>query len=250
MGSGYLNNHQWSSSNSSPRTAHSPLPSLPPFDQHPYNNRKRGLEGEPEEPVAKRITRSMGPASVYNPNIPPLRLEPPRLPVPSNLNMSTGQPMNHGYNTSTNIPQNVPLLPPLTGRSMAPTTPTSWATQLPMLTPSGSRTANGHTTPSRHQSPHSVQELLAYGSSPLQGPNSPLDMYNRSSPYKPVRQVNYLLHPPPNATMHGYPINPNQISYHTLGKREYRNGVISDSYAPPHSYPQQLPVLLQPNFRA
>jgi hypothetical protein len=255
LGPGFLNGHHWSSSNSStPTVVASPLPPLPRFEQNLYS-RKRSYDEEAEEPVAKRVTRSMGPAPLYNPSVPRLRLEAPRLP---NLTISTSQPVIHNYNGA-----NVPLLPPLTGRSMAtvfPTTPTNWPPQLPMLTPTGPRNASGHNTPSRHESPHShsVQDLLAYGSSPItanfpsQGQNSPLDYcQNRSSPYKPVRHVNTLLYPPSQSTMRDYPISANQMHYQPLGakRNDYRSGIVPD-YASQHSHYQTLPVLPQPDFRS
>merc|ERR1711977_351288 len=98
------------------------------------------------------------------------------------------------------------------GRAMstvyAPSTPSSW-TPVPMLTPSG-HTTSGYSTPSRRHSPHSVQELLSYGSSPISanfpghvpGHSSPsIFLQQRSSPYKPVRHVNTLLYPPPSRSM-------------------------------------------------
>ena len=230
----------------------SPLPDL----DFRYMARKRSHDGDSEEPAAKRVTRpqTSGQAS-FNLTIPPLRQDVPRLPVP-NLTISTNQPMNSHYHEVTSFAQNVPHLPPLNGRAMSsvyPSTP-AWTPQLPMLTPTGPQNqsgalhSNGFTTPSRRQSPRTVQDLLSLGSSPISANfptnlNSPsFFLQQRASPYKPVRHVNTLLYPPPSASMHDYTANMDQIHYQPLGKRnEYRTGVVP-------SY--QYPVLPQPNFRA
>ncbi|KAL2075680.1 hypothetical protein VTL71DRAFT_623 [Oculimacula yallundae] len=250
--SSLTNGHQWPSNNSLPPIS-SPLTSLPDAEYKGYS-RKRSYDGEAEEPVAKRITRpSTGPLQ-YTSAIPPSRQDARRLPVPD-LTISTSQSMSSGHNAPTSMAQNVPLLPPLSGRSMsavyAPSTPSSW-TPMPMLTPSG-HTASGYSTPSRRHSPHSVQELLSYGSSPISAnfPNhsSPsIFLQQRSSPYKPVRHVNTLLYPPPSGSMHDYSINTDQMHYQPLGKRnDYRTGIVPD-YS--HTPPNQWPVLRQPNFNS
>lgn len=213
--------------------------------------RKRSYDGDAEEPAAKRVTRLQS----FNSTMPPLRQDAPRLPVP-NLTISTSQPMNNNYNEATSFSQNVPILPPLNSRAMStvyPSTP-AWTPQLPMLTPTGTPSQhgplhpNGYVTPSRRQSPHSVQELLSLGSSPISANfptnhNSPsFFLQQRASPYKPVRHVNTLLYPPPSASMHDYTANMDQIHYQPLGKRnDYRPGVVPW---------QQYPVLPQPNFHA
>ncbi|KAG0648661.1 Meiotically up-regulated 80 [Hyphodiscus hymeniophilus] len=228
---------------------------LPEFELR-HMPRKRSYDGDSEEPAAKRVTRPQtnGPSS-FHPTMPPLRKDVPRLPVP-NLTISTSQTMGNNYPDVTSFAQHAPLLPPLNGRAMStvyPTTP-AWTPQLPMLTPTGPPNqhgplhSNGFTTPSRRQSPHSVQELLSLGSSPISAHfptnhNSPsFFLQQRASPYRPVRHVNTLLYPPPSASMHDYTANVDQIHYQPLGKRnEYRPGVV-----PSYHYP----VLPQPNFHA
>lgn len=247
----------------------SPLPAMPDLD---VRTRKRAYEGDNEDPPAKRerVTRplpSSGPVPSFAPKDPVIRHDGPRLPVP-NLTISTSQPYTHGYNGANGYPQHVPLLPPLSGRSMStvfPTTPT-WTPQLPnpqlpMLTPTGSNSngshhnipnTNGYHTPSRRTSPHSVHDLLSLGSSPVsanyqQNYNSPsFYLQQRASPYKPVRHVNTLLYPPPSASMHDYSVmNASQMHYQPLGKRnDYRQGI---------AYPsnnQNQWTLPQPNFHA
>jgi len=255
-----MNNHRWSTaSNLAPLT--SPLSAVPDFDQR-LQPRKRSYDGDAEEPVAKRVTRPTTIPAQFIPNVMPPRNDAPRLPVP-NLTISTSQPMGMSHHTPTAMAPNGPLLPPLGGRAMAtvyPTTPNTWAPQLPMLTPTGphSVTSNGYSTPTRRQSPHSVQELLSYASSPIssnfpghnQGQVSPsVFLQQRSSPYKPVRHFDTLLYPPPSASMHDYSVDVDQIHYQPLGKRnDYRSGIVPD-YTNHTPYQQHWPVLPQPNFR-
>jgi hypothetical protein len=238
----------------------SPLPTMPDLDM---GAKKRSYDGDTEDPPAKRITRpAPGPMPSFTPNMPPLRQDAPRLPVP-NLTISTSQPYSVNHNGANGYVQHAPLLPPLSGRAMSsvfpPTTPT-WTQQLPtpqlpMLTPTGphhngTHNGNGYSTPSRRTSPHSVHDLLSLGSSPVsanyQNFNSPsFYLQQRASPYKPVRHVNTLLYPPPSASMHDYSSVPAaQMHYQPLGKRnDYRQGV---AYPPNH----QQWTLPQPNFHA
>jgi hypothetical protein len=253
-----INNHRWPAT-STLAPFSSPLSAGPDYDQR-VQSRKRSYDGELEEPVAKRVTRSATTAPAQFMHGPP-RSDVPRLPVP-NLTISTSQPMANGYSSVTSMSQNVPLLPPLSGRAMStvyPATPNNWAPQLPMLTPTGPHSANvnGYSTPTRRQSPHSVQDLLSYASSPISctfpnhnpGHISPsVFLQQRSSPYKPVRHFDTLLYPPPSASMHDYSINVDQMHYQPLGKRnDYRSGIVPD-YAS-HTPYQHWPVLPQPNFR-
>lgn len=248
-------NQQWPVNNYA-ATLSSPLPSMPEHDLRA--TRKRSYDGDAEEPAPKRITRPSTTVPVNFPQTaPPMRHDAPRLPVP-NLTISTSQPMSTGYNSASSL--NGPVLPPIGGRAMSsvyPTTP-SWTPHLPVLTPTGPpnhgpHSANGYSTPSRRQSPHSVQELLSLGSSPISAnfPHNPghispsLFLQHRNSPYKPVRHVNTLLYPPPSASMQNFSTNPGQMHYQPLGQRnEYRSGVVPE-YASHHPY--QLP---QPNFHA
>ncbi|KAK0125334.1 hypothetical protein ONS96_009183 [Cadophora gregata f. sp. sojae] len=253
--SSFMNGHQWPVNNSLPPIS-SPLTNLPESEYRGYT-RKRSYDGEADEPVAKRVTRPQTGPLQHGSTIPSLRQDARRLPVPD-LTISTSQPMSNGYSASTTMSQNAPVLPPLSGRAMstvyAPSTPSSW-TPIPILTPSG-HTTSGYSTPSRRHSPHSVQELLSYGSSPISanfpshipGHSSPsIFLQQRSSPYKPIRHVNTLLYPPPSASMHDYSINTDQMHYQPLGKRnDYRAGIVPDYSHPNH----QWPALRQPNFHA
>lgn len=250
-----LNNHLYQSPHSQAPLS-SPLSGLPDLDFRNYT-RKRSYDGDADEPVAKRVTRPVSSQAQYVPSISAIRSELPRLPVP-NLTISTSQPPTiNGYNSSSST---LPLLPPPNGRAMSgvyPSTPASWAPQLPMLTPTGPPPNVGYSTPSRRHSPSSVHDLLSYGSSPISG-NFPhhtpghispsVFLQQRSSPYKPVRHVNTLLYPPPSASMHDYSVNQDHMHYQPLGKRnDFRSGIVPD-YASHPTY--HYPVLPQPNFHA
>ncbi|RFU31651.1 hypothetical protein B7463_g4663, partial [Scytalidium lignicola] len=255
-------NQQWPTNNYSVPALSSLPPPVP--NLQPITSRKRAFEDDMGEPAAKRVTRS-APATMvpFQPAPAPvhMRSDAPRLPVP-NLTISTTQALNSSYPAVANFAHSSPsVLPPLNGNralSAYPTTP-SWTTQLPMLTPTagqqGPHSAGGYGTPTRRQSPHSVQDLLSIGSSPISaifpgynpGHISPsVFLQQRASPYKPVRHVNALLYPPPSASMHNYSANIDQMHYQPLGKRnDYRAGIVPD-YTSNSAY--QWPVLPQPNF--
>lgn len=261
----YNYNQQWPAQYNTPPFV-SPLPSMP--DLVPELNlqpsaRKRGYEETADEPPAKRVTRSNASQMPLHATIPASRQNLPRLPVPG-LSISTTQ------GSYPSIQQNVPLLPPLIGgRAMStvyPSTP-AWTPQpQASLTPTGavghshSHGLNGtnYGTPSRRQSPRSVQDALSMNSSPISG-NFPVSTHNhnspsfflqqRSSPYRPVRLPNTLLYPPPSASMHNYTTSIDQMHYQPLGKRnDYRSGVVPEFASHPiyHSWP----TLPQPNFNS
>ncbi|KAH8811953.1 hypothetical protein F5884DRAFT_750282 [Xylogone sp. PMI_703] len=240
----------------------SALPPVPNLQQ--TASRKRSLEDDIVEPPAKRVTRS-APATMVPFQAAPMhmRSDAPRLPVP-HLTISTTQALNTSYPAVASFAQSSPsVLPPLGGNraisSAYPTTP-SWTPQLPMLTPTAVSqqpplSAGGYGTPTRRQSPHSVQDLLSIGSSPVStvfpgynpGHISPsIFLQQRASPYKPVRHVNALLYPPPSTSMHNYSASIDQMHYQPLGKRnDYRSGIVPD-YTSNSTY--QWPILPQPNF--
>jgi len=241
----------------------SPLSSMSEVDMR-SGGRKRSCDSDSDEPATKRVLRPISNATAtFPPSMPRMRQDVPRLPVP-NLTVSTSQPMNTGYSGVTSLTQNLPLLPPLSGRAMStvyPSTP-SWTPQLPVLTPSGlqsqngSQSVSGYGTPTRRHSPRSVQDLLSLGSSPVSAnfPNhntghiSPsFFLQQRASPYRPVRNVNTLLYPPPSASMHDFAANVEQMHYQPLGKRnDYRTGVVPEYASHPY---QQWPILPQPNLQ-
>ncbi|XWW97927.1 hypothetical protein V2A60_005923 [Cordyceps javanica] len=122
--------------------------------------------------------------------------------------------------------------------NMAPTYPTAATAIHPPV---------GLGTPSKRRSPG---RLVQYTSSPMAEPygagsamhtplaltplaNSPsIYLQQRSSPYKPIRHVNRLLHPA-STSLDQYhlsvPINPSQIHYQPLGRRnDVRTGVVPE----------------------
>ncbi|RDL39527.1 Cyclin-like protein [Venustampulla echinocandica] len=245
-------------------TSSSPLATMPEQELR-SSTRKRSYGGDAQEPSAKRVTRSSTKPVPFPSNGPIMRADVPRLPVP-NLIIPTSQPLNSSYTRATSLSQNAPVLPPINGRMMStvyPSTP-SWTPNVPLLAATGQSVqhepqgTNGYSTPSRRQSPHSVQDLLSLGSSPISatfpshspGHISPsFFLQQRNSPYKPVRNVNTLLYPPPSASMQGFSANLDQMHYQPLGRRnDYRPGVVPE-YTSHNAY-QQWPVLPQPNFHA
>lgn len=262
---GFHYNQQWPASYGAQTS--STVPTIPEHDLR-SSARKRSFDGNSEQSASKRVTRPAVNGSSFPSTAPPRRNDIPRLPVP-NLTISTSQPMSSYIHPSSALSQNVPLLPPPNGaRSMSavyPTTP-SWPPNLPVLTPTGppsqhgTPNGNGYSTPSRRTSPHSVQDLLSLGSSPVSGNyaghnpghiSPSFFLQQRNSPYKPVRHVNTLLYPPPSASMHGYSANVDQMHYQPLGRRnDYRPGVVPEYASQGPYHQQQWPVLPQPNFHA
>lgn len=238
----------------------SPLPPMPDLDLRP-GSRKRSYDDNSEERPMKRIAQPQPPiVTPSNSSRLSNRQNLPRLPMPS-LTIPPREPM---HPVSGNFSaQNGTVLPPLNGRSMSsvyPTTP-GYHQQQSLLTPTGTQApSHSFNTPSRHQSPRSIQDLLS-GSSPISASfsrgasfshnNSPSIFYQqRSSPYKPVRHVNTLLHPPPHASTQGLPaannMAPRQMHYQPLGKRnDYRTGVVPEFQGYGQWHGQGLP---QPNF--
>ncbi|KAK4186660.1 hypothetical protein QBC35DRAFT_386687 [Podospora australis] len=190
--------------------------------------------------------------SVYAPpQASPLSLPPL---VPGVRAMSTVYPTTTGY-----APQQTATVtagPNMPSVSQAVTTPT---TSFPPMT---------YGTPTKRLSPqHPFASSSGYaGSSPAGDPfghhggsasglHTPIShspsvyLQQRNSPYKPVRQVNTLLIPPPSAFLHQYhfpnAVTPNQMHYQPLGRRnEYRTGIVPEytvgghqgNQAPPSGY--------------
>ncbi|KAG5940304.1 hypothetical protein E4U53_007614 [Claviceps sorghi] len=136
---------------------------------------------------------------------------------------------------------------PVTATASAPIPP-AVPTSYPMTT-LPTQTAMGYGTPTKHHSPGRL--LPNYGSSPLVesfGPasashtpvvhtpisNSPsVYLQHRASPYKPIRNVNRLLYPPPSASLDQYhisvPVHPNQMHYQPIGRRyDLRTGIVPE----------------------
>ncbi|KAK3334126.1 hypothetical protein B0T19DRAFT_440819 [Cercophora scortea] len=173
----------------------------------------------------------------------------------------------------------------------APHNPVSTAAcpSVPSAAPAATPTTNyppaSYGTPTRRLSPqHTHTPTAPYASSsPLNdahyhhpyanagsasGMHTPIShspsiyLQQRNSPYKPIRHVNTLLHPPPSAFLHQYhfpnAVPPNQMHYQPLGRRnELRTGIVPEfamasggqQYATtPASYPSSMShVLPNPN---
>ncbi|KAG5929529.1 hypothetical protein E4U42_005556 [Claviceps africana] len=137
---------------------------------------------------------------------------------------------------------------PVTATSASAPIPPTVATSYPMATLQ-TQAGMGYGTPTKHHSPGRL--LPNYGSSPLVesfGPsstshtpvvhtpisNSPsVYLQHRASPYKPIRNVNRLLYPPPSASLDQYhisiPVHPNQMHYQPIGRRyDLRTGIVPE----------------------
>lgn len=249
---------QWSGHYAPAVSSH--LPSMPELVPGlDMNTRKRSYDASAEEPPAKRLHPDHLPVPMP---LSSSRQHAPRLPVP-NLSVSTTQ----GMNGHPSYAQTGPLLPPLNGgRAMStvyPTTPSYSQQGHSSMTPvqtgqigSGSQ----YGTPSRRSSPNgprSVVDMMSLHSSPVSGvyqyphQNSPsFFLQQRSSPYKPIRPPQTLLHPPPSGSLQGYSGGHDQMHYQPLGRRnDFRTGIVPEYVAHPNAYQSQAwPVLPQPNF--
>ncbi|KAI9733186.1 MAG: hypothetical protein M1818_007304 [Claussenomyces sp. TS43310] len=257
----YNYNHQWPAQQTPPIASH--LPSMPDLVHGmDLNCKKRGRDETAEEPPAKRTMRvldSQIPVGVAGGH--QVRNNVPRLPPPT-LSISTGQPMN----VHPSFAPSASLLPLPSGRAMStiyPNTPAFQPQSQGTLTPSMLLNNNPpsvlhgtqYGTPSRRQSPRSVHDMMSLHSSPISASfpshaqSSPsFFLQQRSSPYKPIRLPNTLLHPPPSAFPQAFHLTSiEQMHYQPLGKRnDYRSGVVPD-YVPQGSY-QHWPALPQPTF--
>ncbi|EEH21177.2 hypothetical protein PABG_03408 [Paracoccidioides brasiliensis Pb03] len=156
-------------------------------------------------------------------------------------------------------------LPPST-HSMAPIYPSvsSWSRQTPpatTLAPLPRSLPNpsvSHPDQPRRQSPYvsttstTISPALSAYSAHTPTRLSPSFVIDRNSPYRPVRQVNTLLYPPPSASMNHVRLLPlDQMHYQPLGKAvtERKTGLLPYSNQEPWGEPQlpQLPQL-QPNL--
>ena len=237
-----------------------PLPTgaMPEVDLRP-TARKRLYEDHSLEPPAKRVTRSMAPSASSSTTLTPGTIQGitpnlPRLPVP-NLSIST----NHLANNYIN--QHPAHLPLPSGRAMSivfpglnnwPQTnvlpssvaPPSLNTHANTFSPYGDHTQSQRQSPYPGASAHSSPNSAAFPSSQPQNHVSPsVFLMQRNSPYKPIRNVNTLLVPPPSASMRNQPqhIGYDQMHYQPLGKSERKTGVVP--YMHHEAWPQmhQIP---------
>jgi hypothetical protein len=251
-------------------TAVSPIGPLPELD--PRFSRKRSHDENGQEPPAKRhntysnnmpflanTTSSLAPSSrvptlprvaLPSLSIPPLSQAPPvqmvpQLPLPGSRAMSMVYPPPVHWQQPGSIPTSMPSLQ--TTGLPPPSLP--------------------HLDHSRQLSPFPGQSAT---SSPISATFTPTSqaqnrlspsyfLQQRSSPYRPVRQVQTLLVPPPSASMHNAPrmVAHDQMQYHPLGKpmNERRIGhlpyIHNDAWPETNQYQQwnELPPLSQPVFQ-
>ncbi|KAI9742094.1 MAG: hypothetical protein M1834_000484 [Cirrosporium novae-zelandiae] len=243
--------------------------------------RKRSYEDHSLEPPAKRVTISLNNSAIPAPQnfsacsqsgmmTSNLRLPVPTVQLPNQQIMSDYRDHNHN--------QSATQLPQLCGRSI-PSIPASYPGNTRMVDV-GTMPFSTATTPmntqsnlssypqaSRHQSP------LPYSTSSVPSPSATIfpsqpqqsNMHSpsyflstRSSPYRPIRGVNTLLVPPPQASLQPTPRNLNydQMHYIPLGRpmAEARTGVVPYTHQDPwastfDSQPQAWNSFPQPNFR-
>jgi hypothetical protein len=212
------------------------------------DSRKRSLDLSDELPPAKRLHHSPQhlPVPNYAPNnvttsIPPqpwvaapntVRPDMPRLPVPR-------APATANITQNQLAPLNLPATRAMAS-VVAPSNGTSWSHGTPAVAQSHSATPinpglgeipriHSHSN-STHTSPN--------GHGPaLPGLSPSYFLTNRSSPYRPVRNVNTLLIPPPSAALHNHVRNVGleQMHYQPLSK------VSSERFAGPVPYNKHDP---------
>ena len=273
---------------------------LPELDLR--NGRKRSVDENAYEPLPKRLSRhypppypptsssspasslgmASGTATTAPSHAPPSysatsgpRLELPRLAVPA-LNASSGScttvrpshqlpPIQHSGRTT---PQSV-YPPPVNWSTPSSVSASSGPPSRPQLFTSGP----SYDYQSRQQSPYptsanvsptsSVFPSSASQSQPPTQLSPSYFLFQRNSPYRPVRQVNTLLQHPPSGSIQNVPAVPTEsMHYQPLGKsaRERKVGVLPmwdhNTFSEPHAagsqghnwmqLPQPIP---QPNFR-
>jgi hypothetical protein len=233
---------------------------------------KRRSDDDPTEPPPKRPAyrlMNMVPATMSSTGVTrPAVVDPLRLPVPS-LTLNTNTDPSVRSVAAAYATQSLGSLPPLVPgvRAMATVfsaAPVTMAQQLPMpatagpvLVPSGSYSTGGThpnmgygTPPAKRHSPGTmsgyVSSPMAEGFPPsaLHTPiaHTPIShspsvyLQQRPSPYRPIRNVNTLLYPPPSASLQDYHLTvpPPQMHYQPLGRRnDLRTGIVPEFAALP-----------------
>ncbi|KAF2429148.1 hypothetical protein EJ08DRAFT_591154 [Tothia fuscella] len=250
-------------------TVVSPMRPLPELD--PRFSRKRSYDEHGQEPPLKRhapypntlphpasMSSSLTPinhaptlprVALPSLSIPPLSQAPPvqlapQLPVPSGRAMSMVYPPPIQWQQPGSMPTSVPSLQ--TAGLPPP--------QLPHI---DTRQLSPYPGQSATSSPVSATFTPTSQSQNRLSPSYFLQQ--RSSPYRPVRQVQTLLVPPASTSMQHAPqmVAQNQMQYHPLGKpmNERRVGhlpyIHSDAWPETQQYHQwhELPPLSQPVFQ-
>lgn len=252
--------------------AMSPLASKPVLRSAASRKRSPEYDAA-EHPAKRQMPPHAPHTQALDPNLRPGAMRDPRLPVPhlsvatnqASQGSYVGTP--NGYPAGQNMP-----LPPLQqgARAMATVYPQNTSglqqqqqqqQQPPNMAPAPVAGTAGYPpampatgapvnlgTPTKRRSPVG---LVQYASSPMVdgfGPgsamptplaltpiaNSPsIYLQQRASPYRPIRHVNTLLHPPPTASLDQYhlalPVAPSQMHYQPLGRRnDVRTGVVPE----------------------
>ncbi|KAE9967552.1 hypothetical protein BLS_002810 [Venturia inaequalis] len=252
-------------------TAVSPIGPLPELDPR-FGGRKRSYDENGQEPPSKRHTSSYTLPHLGT-NTPPLmpvsHHQQNRVPLPSLSIPSV---------THAQMPvQTAPQLPPPGGRAMALVypPPVQWpqqqATSLTSIPPIQAMTIPQHNAPaydqSRQLSPYPGQSA---DSSPVSTVFTPTGqatnrlspsyfLQQRSSPYRPVRNVQTLRAPPVSGSIWNAPmmVAHDQMQYHSLGRPMSERRVGHLPYMHHEAWPEThqfnhwpaLPPPPQPIFR-
>ncbi|OJD17302.1 hypothetical protein AJ78_02590 [Emergomyces pasteurianus Ep9510] len=227
--------------------------------------RKRSWDGPAEEHPAKKLAVSTMSGSASLPALPPVTavagghippltmpsvpqlampMLPSSLPQLPRLNFALAQSSAGPPLAPPQTQTQTPTLLSSSTRSMASVYPpvSSWNQRTPPATtlapiphPLPNNNSASYPDQTRHQSPYAATTsatispaLSAYS---VHTPTrlSPSFIIDRNSPYRPVRQVNTLLYPPPSASMnHVRHLPLDQMHYQPLGKAvtERKTGVL------------------------
>ncbi|KAK0671275.1 hypothetical protein QBC41DRAFT_219783 [Cercophora samala] len=259
-----------------PVASHAPIGSQRPISSAAGQNRPAAPIGSDQGRVAMPgltlntshagplvTTQSFTSSAAYAPpQASPLSLPPL---VPGVRAMATVYP-----NATTYAPQQSVLVtsgPSVSSAPQSVTTPTTSFPPMSYGTPTKRPSPQHHLASSANMagsSPLSVDPFGHHSGTPMgnagstSGLHTPIShspsiyLQQRNSPYKPVRQVNTLLIPPPSAFLHQYhfqnAVTPNQMHYQPLGRRnEYRTGIVPEyTMGGQHPYPPSQQVLPDP----
>ncbi|KAK2734933.1 hypothetical protein FQN55_002329 [Onygenales sp. PD_40] len=219
------------------------------------SSRKRSWDGQGEEHPAKKMATSGISGPMPLPSLPPMpattgiHIPPMTIPsvpqlampvAPSSMPQLPRLNFALAPNPGAAYPPQPQLLP--STRAMATVYPptAAWSQQgtapttLAPITASLPGTAIPYPDHSRRQSPYpstsaTISPALSAYSVHTPTHLSPSFLIDRNSPYRPVRQVNTLLYPPPSASMnHARHLPLEQMHYQPLGKAvtERKTGVL------------------------
>ena len=218
-------------------------------------SRKRAADDYLPEPSAKRMTGSQASSAGSSATMPSSSIPTPSLTQVSSVASSQRIPQMH-------VPPTTNQLPQLSSGQMIPPYPLPPARAMSLVY----NNANANTQPrSGYQQPASRLDSMlpnhltlapvmdnhhrqppSHGGSATNSPTTHLPanlnlspsyfLQNRNSPYRPIRRVDTLLHPPPSASIHAdqRSLSHDQMHYLPLGRpmTERRTGVVP--YAQPY----------------